>query len=199
MGNPRHHKGHALSPMLWIAGSAHPFRCQKSKRKRHLVVTETASLFWHLPRAARRRDRCIFNHLMCVTQRQFCGSTSEVIALVAGAFKVVGYLWQHIGTQAPEISVIFLNFLGVGEGKKGEQSNDNLEGFFPLNNLHPMWDLSSFSSLHVSLIVLMVNKDIFYLFCVLCSGLCLKNWIVYGLSVQNWSLWKKCVSFLENS
>lgn len=41
----------------------------------------------------------------------------------------------------------------------------------------------------------MVNKDILYLFSLLCSGLCLKNGIVYGLTVGNWSLWKKCGVF----
>lgn len=179
MGNPRHHKGHALSPLFWIPGSAHPFRCQKGKQKGRLVNTQTASWFWCLPRAARHRDQCILNHLMYVTQHQFCRSAPKVIALVTGAFKVMGYLWQHVGTQALEISVIFLKFLEVGEGKKGGQSNDNLEDFFSLEQ-SASYVRSKLIFLTAYKIVLMVNKDIFYPFFLLCSGLCLKNWIVYG-------------------
>lgn len=36
------------------------------------------------------------------------------------AFKVMGCLWQHMGTQAPEISVIFLNFFLGREMRRRE-------------------------------------------------------------------------------
>jgi len=101
-----------------------------------------------------------------------------------------------VGTQAPGISVIFLNLLGVGNGKKGEPSRIwkifSLEVSASYVRSKVIFNTASRSNCVDG------NKDICYLFSLLCSGLCLKNGIVYGLTVWNWSLWKKCDFFLEN-